>query len=188
MSLAARVHCRRTCRCLICASDALPHRFLSESTFNPSGSFDRTIPTFAASGQRKSYLNWVRLAVTRCEAISVLSNCTGQLTFQQKRQLRGTQAGANYRAYGVHQGPIVVYMRKIDQISFLLNSIWMYSIHIENHNDPKILIFSEVLAELFHIYCFLQNTFSLTDPSNKKIYFRCSFTPNDTQAHLKSIW
>ena len=79
-------------------------------------------------------------------------------------------------------------MRKIDQISFLLNSIWMYSIHIENHNDPKILIFSEVLAELFHIYCFLQNTFSLTDPSNKKIYFRCSFTPNDTQAHLKSIW
>ena len=79
-------------------------------------------------------------------------------------------------------------MRKIDQISFLLNSIWMYSIHIENHNDPKILIFGEVLAELSHIYCFLQNTFSLTDPSNKKIYFRCSFTPNDTQAHLKSIW
>jgi len=32
-------------------------------------------------------------------------------------------------------------MCKIDQISFLLNSIWMYSIHIENHNDPKILIF-----------------------------------------------
>ena len=61
----------------------------------------------------------------------------------------------------------------------------MYSIHIGNHNKPKILIFSKVLAELFHIYCFLQDTFSPTDPSNKKIYFTYSFTPNDIQAHLK---
>ena len=44
----------------------------------------------------------------------------------------------------IHQGPIVVYMCKIDQIFFLLKPEYMDSVHVVNHNEPKILIFSAV--------------------------------------------